>query len=265
MRERGRDLEVPAWYKLDANEGNISLSVHKQAIPQLIEQLPRVAKGYPEKLELHKAFTPPNSQREWGFGPVLSEREDKENPDWLIYSCSLPAYKKDDGIDWESLCETSATLEVLLRNLFVTENRTDSKSPQMMEVHLFSSKKPSHSSTLNAIVRPSLAKWLNTNVNTGKGPVIAQAMKEAYFRMFEVERDLFDHNFRVMIRDPKWINITCPGDACGLDPESYNDLDLDVGYELQPHNVDGPVQQLTLLSGLAKLDNLAHTDYLQKK
>lgn len=264
MLERGLSRDVPAWYKLDANKGNLSLSINKQTLPQIKEQLNRVAQKYQDHLSLNHPFTPPSSDREWGFGPVLSEQEDKENSGWLIYTCSLPAYKKAEGIDWDSLYETSATLEVLFRNLLIAENQTDSLSPQMIEINLITGKKSSYGGTLSAIVRPALAKWLNINVDTKKGPVIAQVMKDAYFRMFDTDKELFDHNFRVSIRDPKWINITCPGNACGLDQEFPASSGLDVGYELQPHNVDGPVQQLTLLSGLAKLDNLAHLDYLQK-
>lgn len=66
--------------------------------------------------------------------------------------------------------------------------------------------------------------------------------------------------FRVLLRRPKWVNFSCPGNACGLDPEDYYEKSLDWGYQLVPHNVDSPLQQLTLLAGVAMLYQLARQE-----
>lgn len=265
MLERYSPKDVPAWYKLDAQEARITMSVHKQALSDINDRFSEVARGYQEAFKLPHAFVPPSSDREWGFGPVISEREDIVGSDWLIYECDLPSFTQNGETDWDSIYETAATLQVLLRNLKSFDNALPASTPQMIEVSLrLGERGQQYGGMLGTTVRPALVAWLNQNIEKDREPVIAQAMKEAYFKMRLVEgdgRDYLEGNFRVLIRDPKWINLDCPGDSCGLDPENYDNTDIAYGYKLRPHNTDTPLQQLTLLSGLAKLDKLAHDDY----
>lgn len=61
------------------------------------------------------------------------------------------------------------------------------------------------------------------------------------------------HDFRASVHNEDgWLNITCPGNGCGLNPGSLG-IDPGRGYEFSSHNVDSPHQQLTLLAGLAAL------------
>jgi hypothetical protein len=53
-----------------------------------------------------------------------------------------------------------------------------------------------------------------------------------------------------------WLNVSCPGDACGLHP-SNGYIDGERGYEFSCHNVDQPIQQFMLLAALAALHDLA--------
>ena len=55
--------------------------------------------------------------------------------------------------------------------------------------------------------------------------------------------------YEVWFRDNHWVNLTVPGDRCGLDPSGY--YKSDQGYTIYPHNVDSVAQQLTLLMGIA--------------
>ena len=79
-----------------------------------------------------------------------------------------------------------------------------------------------------------------------------------------IEEDLKEfgllNRFRVFMQQPKWIHLECPGDACGLDPAYHSQPSLDDGMELVDHNCDTPLQQLTLLVGLIKIDELARRE-----
>lgn len=87
-------------------------------------------------------------------------------------------------------------------------------------------------------------------------------MRSAYELMFQKKTDRMDR-FSALCRQPKWLNLTIPGNACGLDPENYHDTSKD-GYELLPHNVDCSLQQLTFLAGLACLHDLVRNNELRR-
>ena len=113
--------------------------------------------------------------------------------------------------------------------------------------------------SLHATVCPPLCVWLSQQEHDSDSLEIVEAMKKVFWHMSSrPDPDSFDYvRFRAWMRQPKWINLDCPGNACGLDPDDYGNLSLERGYGLAPHNVDTPIQQLTLLSGLAALCQLA--------
>ena len=85
---------------------------------------------------------------------------------------------------------------------------------------------------------------------------MVEAMKKASHSMWEGQAGRSER-FGALYRKPKWLNLTVPGDACNLDPGGfYDDKDPACGYTLEPHNVDGSLQQLTFLAGLAHLHGL---------
>jgi len=82
-------------------------------------------------------------------------------------------------------------------------------------------------------------------------------MKKAYNRMWGIE-GYNKYDFRADLKSGGGLCMSCPGDACGIHPSSWHDVERDnIGYEFASHNVDNFLQQLTLLSGLACLHDLA--------
>ena len=79
---------------------------------------------------------------------------------------------------------------------------------------------------------------------------VTQAMFNCHIRMMGKEKYLDTYDFLSRVSDG-YAHLNCPGNACGLGPEEYERNDY--GYRLVPHNTDSPIQQLTLLMGLAKL------------
>ena len=64
-----------------------------------------------------------------------------------------------------------------------------------------------------------------------------------------------ESSFWVRLKNGRLI-MNCPGDACGIHPENWYE-ENDKGYEFNCHNVDSPMQQITLLAGLAALHDEA--------
>lgn len=87
-----------------------------------------------------------------------------------------------------------------------------------------------------------------------------QAMKTAYKRMFGPDH-IDEYSFHAYVAyKGGWLNVGCPGNACGLNPTSQGVTEKGKGYEFACHNVDTPAQQITLLAGLAALHDKARKE-----
>lgn len=200
------------------------------------------------------AFIPPPND-ELGFGPVLS-RVEESRPGWVTWRCAMPACKKKFEIDWNRLYAISATLNVLTTSLSIFDGKTEEVKPQLICVRITTMHGP-HGGSLSADLSKALLPWLSSQPDNSRNIDIQTTMRNTYERLSKYKvPSLSFGRFDAMMRQPHWVNLSCPGDACGLDPEDYYTRD-GRGYKLLPHNVDSPVQQLTLLMGLAVMHDQA--------
>ena len=200
--------------------------------------------------DLKKSFDLPdfiNPQNpEWGFGPVIQTDSDGEQIKWI---CNLPKYSRLTGYDWTIPRATSATLLATFMILGMVEDVSKEDKNQLLHIDLAISKEAGNG--LIVTLGASFVPWLNSFPNEYFHEGIVETMKAAYDHL--TGEPTSRYFFRAWFRQPKWINLDCSGNACGLDPESYNNESLDRGYRLLPHNVDTPYQQLTLLGGIAAM------------
>lgn len=195
-----------------------------------------------ESLKLPDFINPQNP--EWGFGPVMQTDSDGEQVKWI---CNLPKYNRLAGYDWTIPQATSATLMATFMVLGMAEDVFGGDKNQLLHIQLATSREVG--SGLIVTLGSSIVPWLNSFPNEYFHEELQETMKVAYDHLTGEPTDKYF--FRAWFRQPKWVNLDCPGNACALYPESYNNKSLDIGYRLLPHNVDAPYQQLTLLSGVA--------------
>lgn len=254
--------DTPAVYDLDLVEGNKGLIIktHPQATGYLESMLGRTDVPMTIALEKELSLTKfiPFGSKRWGFGPIL--RHTGEDNGWMKWQCNFPKGKRP-GIDWQALFEVSATLNVFFKCLGWQEKTIDSPYQQLLHPSLVTDR-GMHGGSLVANLGKTLLPWISSHPDNSRRTDVEKAMRDVYMytsgtRIKEDEQYLY----RVMawFRQPCWVNLSCPGNACGLDPDNY-DYDPRRGYILYPHNVDSPIQQLTLLSGLAAINMAARAD-----
>jgi len=91
----------------------------------------------------------------------------------------------------------------------------------------------------------------------GDVPAMVTAMKAAHTKMEGEMKEFYLSSFRASVDDRNgWLNVSCPGQACGINPSHVSRFGTNEGYEFSDHNVDQPIQLLTLLSSLAALHDL---------
>ena len=158
---------------------------------------------------------------------------------------------------WQKIKATCLGLNVFFSFSYMIEKRTSCPLPQLMLIDTYIGE---GNASLGGVYSVSFVDWLikkcKDKEHTISFPGINEAMKETYGRMFG-KRLFSKYDFRNYIRDGGLI-ISCPGQACDIEPNVYgSNIHKGRGYNFGCHNVDTIAQQITLISGLALIHDIA--------
>ena len=114
-----------------------------------------------------------------------------------------------------------------------------------------------HGGSISGEFSIPLCKWLVGFPERASVSLVQKAMICAYDRMYGLTN--YDRcNFKAsMLSGPGRLFMDCPGNACGIHPDSSHFRGEEDGYDFTCHNVDSSLQQFTLIAGLAALHDLA--------
>lgn len=256
---------IPAWYKLgwDTQLPGFIFSIRKNVIPEMCRILVPSAPiimvlQADEKLALD-LYIPP-TQDNWGFGGILELRGDDQ--DFISWQVKIPVIRSKSESGKDSYCQQIAfdiatSMNVLSMFLSCDIGIADQEGgePQLLTYGLRTEITSFYGFSIWATFSKAMVDWLRTFGEEHQIDEINQIMLQAELTMYPNLDDdrlsTYGCDFSALYRPPCWINLSVPGNACGLDPNDY--YDKDGGYRLSPHNTDAPVQQLTLLAGLAAL------------
>lgn len=163
---------------------------------------------------------------------------------------------------WEEAYALSATFTLIFAYLQISEKESGSGKSQLITVSTITDREM-HGGSLSGQFSIGLISWMRT-IKNPKNLLIS--LKKATIKVFEImdTRSIngvdhfYDYQFRINLNDGRLI-IDCPGDACGIHPDQtdQNFFSEKSGYQFSCHNVDNPLQQLTLLASLATLHDEA--------
>jgi hypothetical protein len=252
---------LPAWYDITYTGANLTLTVYDNAAEHL-RKLPSkspMMRALQSQLDLPDFIFP--TENAWGFGPVL-KRTDTPDAQAASWHCAVPhvCASQGDDYDWQEITLLAATLQVCFTWLGVFNGETARAFGQLFTVDIYDPGGGLNGSSLSCTVCPPLAQWISRQPDGARHEGAQAAMQAAWLRSFGSIAPFAVRDFVALMRRPKWVNLSCPGSACGLDPADYYDEAVHKGYLLSPHNIDSPVQQLTLLVGLAALAHAARRD-----
>lgn len=281
--------EVPCWYELSwrEKESAIILRIHKD----IVESIKPIPQDSPMAIGLMEEFSfasfAGNLNQDFGFESVFRFQEEQD--DFVEFFIKIPVVRRKtdtpcdrcdgsgkdafledreclscDGsgkehiYDWKPAFAISASFTLLSRILEFPEEDTSAPLPQLLTVTTMTGKHM-HGGSLGGTYGIAFCKWLRHLGARTNVPEVVQAMKVAYDRMVGI-KEFDEHYFTAYIANENgWLNIDCPGDACGLNP-SHGSIREERGYEFSCHNVDSPMQQITLLVGLAALHDKARKE-----
>lgn len=291
------DEYIPCWYELSWNPKipAIILRIHKDFIKNFIRDGGAVSykasiiKGLKRELKVFKYLHhfEDNFEKNIGFEGVF--RRLGENGEFIEFAVDIPVIKKESkdvcrncggsgkdkyegdkclfcngtgkkpGINWRMAYCISASFTILLTLLSTQKDKTNCELPQLFEINTITHE-DTHGGSLNGQFSVPLVNWLKRFNHSREISEIKDTMIKTYGHMFSLS-NCFDHTeFKIQLSSEKsgWIVLCCPGSACSIFPEGFRDSKK--GYKFSCNNVDSPAQQLTLLSGLAALHDLARKE-----
>ena len=288
---------IPCWYELSwrGRKPAILLKVHKDFIASIkpISEDAYIVKSLKEEFKF-KSFVG-SFGGNFGFDNAFIRAGEKGN--FVEFVVKIPRVKKwtnekcsncqgsgkemfvgsrrdclycegtgeERVFDWQPAYAISASFTVFTGLTRFPKIETSAPFPQLLTVKTITGREQ-HGGSLGGEYSIPCVNWLASLFGTG--PIIPEmisAMKIAYNRMLGLRKfDQFHFHASVDYKGG-WLNVSCPGNACGLNPVhgAGYDMDRGLGYKFDCHNVDTPMQQITLLASLAALHDRARKELLR--
>lgn len=276
---------IPCWYDLfwQVNPPTIGIRIHKDFIrdTEPVSDNDPIVKHFKHEFSFSSFIG--DFDKGFGFNNVFIR--DKQADEFVDFLVKIPIIKKPTGkscdhcngsgedsllhheclwcngkgkeyfYDWDLAYLISASFTVFFNLLEFLKEETSASILQLLVVRTMT-QRDAHGGSLSGMFSIPLCKWLG-NIFQAKDtsiPEMISAMQVTYGYMSGELKEYEKHDFRAYAHDWKgWLNVSCPGNACGLHP--LRGTEVDRGYNFSCHNVDSPIQQITLLAGLAALND----------
>ncbi len=287
---------IPCWYELcwRAKKPALVLKIYKEFISNakslpVFEDSP-IVKSLKEEFKFKKFVG--NFSKNFGFdNAFIKESEDE---DCITFVAKIPIIKKlleikckycngsgkerafigmhgaclscegtgkTIDFDWRVADAISANFTILTSFVNPPETETSSQFLQLMTINTITGR---GFSGLKGEYSIPLVKWLSLLSETESITEVVDAMRIADNRMFGSCTDR--HRFLTFVDSKSgWLNISCPGERCGLAPSHGSTgyyAQKGLGYMFNCHNLDTSAQQITLLAGLSALNDKARKEGL---
>lgn len=278
------DQTLPCWSKMlwTPSPASVSFLIHQDILP-ILDSLTKDHHRISHYLEYGPFI---HESDHWGIDGSLEKIVDT-NSDFIEFRIPIPRVKSlasescsscngtgEDlefqfaciscqgtghpiDYDWKSIHAISASIAILTDSInhFPPEENTSSTQIQLMSPVGF---KMRDAHPLFGQMSRELVNWFRSNKDT----ILSEptnAVRIAWRTMMNEPDDFNSYTLEVIIRDEGRFHISCPGDACEIFPDPMI-IDETRGYEFTCHNLDSPIQQLTLLAGLASLEMQARKE-----
>jgi len=202
------------------------------------------------------------SEKELGFGGVFSACEPlfpiDGFPSWkaTVPERVIVPIESNGQSDWDSAYRLSATLHVVAFAYQFRDPKPNPMGTQQLATFALACQPEMHGAELSLTLSPVARQWIVANCGRSKKMAL-EAMITTYRRMwpdyFREDEQFRLHGFRAESRyENKQFILDVPGDACGIYIDGM-ELDDGPGWNFNSHNVDSPIQQLSLLAGICSI------------
>lgn len=170
---------------------------------------------------------------------------------------------KEEHIDYQLAYAISASFTLFFELTALQMRKDEATSCSFSQLVLVDTitERKQHGGSLGGTYSVPLSRWLSLFEPDTEIAEMTQAMVYVWEKMFGRVDKYEGYKFYSKIACKNgWLNVSCPGDACGLHPADHWGPDKEMGYKFACHNVDTPAQQIALLAGLAALCDRARKE-----
>ncbi len=180
--------------------------------------------------------------------------KDRRSFDGTCFHCS--GRRLEWSYDYKKAFALGVSLSILLETLrFLETEEVLARHNQLLFVQITAL----HGGcSIGGEYSAELVDWLEKRHRQTIEPMVV-AMRRVYQAIFERISSI-DRFSASVDGAGGWLNVSCPGDACGIHPSHTGRASHSCGYEFYDHNVDQPGQLLTLLAGVCALHGTAAAD-----
>lgn len=251
------DGDQGQWYRFETNGEQITLVV---AAAQITEWKKWCASDLGKEItgsiaQDHKLSPFKDENFSWGFGGC-GRYDGEHSEDWDRLTMPLPVMEfNSDNANTLAGYNASFSLEMLL--LFLDQHsKAACKWPQGLAVGMGTDRhRVVYGGVIWADISPALAQWCRDHLTDDMIWEIDRAMKQAAAKIWNSKSSPTDSLFRStgfrISRDTPYLSCGFGGT---LGVNGSDEVVEGKAYRLSPHNTDGPLTQLVMLTGLAKLD-----------
>jgi hypothetical protein len=266
---RMRHEDVPCWHELSWDQVNteIVIRIHRDVLKQnyIIDCNSPMVRSIMK--DIGNPYFEGNLYKDFGFGGFWKDVSNRGFVgDFLEIIFKIPKYttttcfycdetgeckfhEKNNEFSFVRAYNISASWVVLCNFLRVCTTETSCDKAQLMMISPIV-KRNMHGGSLNCLLSKGAVDWLSLIQGSDSNIVeVVEAMEKAYSKIFGPYE--YTNTFYAMVQNEGRLIMQCPGDACDLAPEEY--AMEGKGYQLWPHNIDTPFQQMTFFAGLAAL------------
>ena len=195
-------------------------------------------------------------------GEICKKCSGREDEVRFCFDCSGTG--KVIEYNYKAAYAISASFTLLLGLAEYPEKRTRAKEPQLLTVTTITDR-GNHGGSLQGNYGIVFCNWLDEQKPNHELKEVKASMAKAYSEMMGEISRLDPHGFLAYMQDKGRVTLKVPGDASDLFVEANTIIENNRGREFYSHNIDTPVQQITLLVGLAKLCDLARKSKISLK
>lgn len=249
-------------YKLNYQRENKALIIrtNPKVFNEAVKLFGTINQSYIEYFsQLCGPFTPPYGLK-YGYSDAFEIHSHKN---WIEFRAQLPGLTKksenalfSDEFKANNLKARAilGSMSVLLNTVLMVahENLPCQPGEQMISFPVIMCEPVPSGCGLRCELHPNLIKYV-TKMRPSEIEKVTQIMRKAERYMFPMRT--YYHSCQLIVQNDNRVHLSVTGDACGLDPDSS--FAIPDNYFLTPHNVDSPLQALTLIVGLAELEKIA--------